>query len=257
MDAPVVVFTDVDDALLDAPRSRAAVIEADDRLARGQIALVFCSSKTRAELEAVRQDLSIFHPFICENGAGVFVPQGYFPFDVPYAREVAGYQAVEFGRPYADVIQILHRVAERLGIEVLGFSDMSVEQVAGECGMPLLRARLAKLREYGERFQIVSGTPSARGRLRKALQAAHLVCTIGVPYCYVGSPVDPDPGIGLLTALYRCARREVIPIDWRSEKPAVGINGADSLRNWVDAVIAVAAEARRRTSPSWRPAVTL
>ncbi|MBI1875973.1 MAG: hypothetical protein HYZ58_00415 [Acidobacteria bacterium] len=285
MDTPVVVFSDVDDALLDGPRSRAAVIEADERLASEQIALVFCSSKTRAELEAVRQDWGIFHPFICENGAGVFVPQRYFPFDVPYAREVAGYQAIEYGRPYADVIDILHRAANRLGIEVLGFSDMSVEQVAFECQLSLLRARLAKLREYGELFRIIDGGSSARGRLRRALHAAHLACTNSGPYDYVGSPVDPGPGIGLLTALYRRAREALITIGvgsrkddmtllkqvdvpiaiesdstWARPSPATRMPGARlaataGIAGWLEELVGIVREARRRDRARRQPIV--
>lgn len=247
MDTPAVVFTDVDNALLDGPRSRAAVIEADDCLAREQIALVFCSGKTRAELEAVRQDWGIFHPFLCEHGAGVFVPQGYFPFDVPYAREVAGYHAIEFGRPYADVIDILHRSATRLGIEVLGFSDMSVEQVASECHLSLLRARLAKLREYGELFRIIDGSSSARSRLRRTLHAAHLACTHSGPYDYVSSPVDPGPGIGLLTTLYRRTRGSLITIGLGSRKDDV------ALLQQVDVPIAIGSDSRRsRPTPVTR-----
>lgn len=251
MDIPVVVFSDVDDALLDGPRSREAVIEADDRLAREQIALVFCSSKTRAELEVVRQDCGIFHPFICENGAGVFVPEGYFPFDVPYAREVAGYHAIEFGRPYADVIDILHRTADRLGIEVLGFSDMSVEQVAAECHLSLLHARLAKLREYGEPFRIIDIRSAGRSRLRKALRAAHLACTNNGSYEYVGAPVDSGPGIGFLTALYRRARGPLITLDLGSRKRDGRLTATPGIAGWVEHISGIVCEARARETAAW------
>lgn len=232
------VFTEVDASLLTARASRDGGRALHDRCEREQIALVFCSSRTRAELEAVRQDFGLSHPFICENGAGVFVPDGYFPFEVPYARDIPGYHAVEFGRPYAEVVDILHRAAARLGIDVLGFSDMSVEQVAADCGLPLLRARLAKLREYGELFQILDAAPAAQSRLRKALQAAHLTCTLGTPYSYVGSPVDRDPGIGLLTALYRRARGGLLTIDLRP------VRAADP-DGWMEAVASAVRDVRQ------------
>ena len=70
----------------------------------------------------------------------------------------------------------MHGAAARLGIEVVGFSDMSVEDVAIECDLPLLRARLAKLREYTEPFRVVNARPSMLPRLARALRAAGLDC---------------------------------------------------------------------------------
>jgi mannosyl-3-phosphoglycerate phosphatase len=240
----VVVFADVEEGWLTTPVPRSATAELADRLAREQIAVVFCSSRTRAELEALRQDYSVYHPFICENGGGVFIPEGYFPFEIPYARRLAGYHAIELGRPYTDIVDLLRRTAARLGVAVVGFSDMSVEQVAAECRMPLLRARLAKLREYSEVFRIVNDTPSARRRLRKALQAAHLACQIETPYSHVGSPVDADPGIGLLTSMYRRARGQVVAVDHRAPKRDVRATGAGNWSEWIDGVVELGRDAR-------------
>src|SRR6185503_17372638 len=86
---PIVVFSDPDQrAVGEAARALAA-------LGRAAVSLVLCSSKTRAEVETIQQALGIHHPFVCESGAATFVPAGYFPFDVPQARDLAGYQAVE------------------------------------------------------------------------------------------------------------------------------------------------------------------
>jgi mannosyl-3-phosphoglycerate phosphatase len=172
-DRSFVMFTDVDGTLLDSrTRSCDGAAEALDLLAREQIPLVLCSSKTRAELEVVQQQLGIRDPFVCENGGGVFVPRGYFACGVPNARDIAGYEAVELGRPYGDVVDALHRIAARARVEVIGFSDMSIEDVAFECDMPLMQARLAKLREYDEPFRILDASPSAQPSLQRAARGA-------------------------------------------------------------------------------------
>src|SRR5262249_44541472 len=111
---PVVVFTDVDDSLLTPSTNRA--IDPHETLGRENITLVLCSSKTCAELEIVQQELGIRHPFICESGAAVFVPHGYFPFEVPRDRDGAGYHVIEFGMPYVHVVDVLHRTASHLGV---------------------------------------------------------------------------------------------------------------------------------------------
>ena len=65
-------------------------------------------------LELIQRALGISHPFMCENGAALVIPRGYFSFGVTDAVEVAGREVVEFGRPYADVVAALQRTASRL-----------------------------------------------------------------------------------------------------------------------------------------------
>ena len=122
--------------------------------------LVFCSARTRAQIESTRQAFGVFHPFVCESGAAAFVPERYFGSDVDNTRKVGGYQAIEFAPPYEQ--RRRHGAARRptgSSIGVMGFNDMSVEQVARECGLSLLEARLAKLREYGEPFRLSCAEP--------------------------------------------------------------------------------------------------
>lgn len=202
----VVVYSDVDRVLVDPhkpPFARAAA--ALKELAPDEMALVLCSGKTRAEIEYVQEKLGINHPFICENGGAVLIPDGYFRFDVTSSRSVPGYQAVEFGRAYSDVIEILHRTADDLRIQVVGFSDMSIEEVARECRLPMLHARLAKLREYEEPFRLLSPSSAAWSRLCKVLQGASLRCTRGEDFHRVGAPVERSVGVNLLNSLYRRA----------------------------------------------------
>lgn len=208
----------------------------------------------RAELEALRQDQGVYHPFICENGGGVYVPHAYFPFAVPDARDVAGYHVIEFGRPYSDVVEILRTTAARLRIAIVGFGDMSIDQVAVECRMPLLRARLAKLREYTELFRVVNETPTARVRLRRALHAAHLTSTIEAPYSCVGAPVDPKLGIGLLTAMYRRLHGEVITVNCLERERVLRGEVATSAE-WIEGVVATASDAREGRLEPCRVAV--
>ena len=73
-------------------------------------------------------------------------------------------------------MDFLHGAAKRAGADMIGFSDMSVEEIAADYGLPLFQARLAKRREYDEPFRIVRGGEGKRHRLFKALQAAHLGC---------------------------------------------------------------------------------
>jgi mannosyl-3-phosphoglycerate phosphatase len=204
MTARLVIFSEVDGPFHDPPAGAfaqaAGVLEA---LTRANVSLILSSRKTRAELEHIQQELGIREPFICESGAAAFIPPGCFGGDVPGARSIAGYAAVEFGKTYSDVVATLHRTARNLGIAIRGFSDMSVEDVARECQVTLLRARLAKLREYDEPFRILDPHPRSRIRLFKALESARLQCTSRGHYHHVGAPLNKYAAVNLLRTLYR------------------------------------------------------
>jgi mannosyl-3-phosphoglycerate phosphatase len=203
---PIVIFIDIGDRLPEDGDSRRDV----EALAEEHIAVVLCSSMTRAQLEAYKDELGIEHPFVCESGAAVLIPHEYFPFGVLCNRDLPGHQVIEFGRPYEEVVALLRRTAVRLNIRVIGFNDLSVERVASECGVSLSQAHLAKLREYDEPFRILDDRPDVHDRLWRALQASRLTCTYHGAYEHVGSPVDIATGVHLLTTLYRRAYGGVV-----------------------------------------------
>ena len=209
----LVVFTDLDGSLLDHESySFAPAAEALALLAAQGIPLVLCSSKTRAEIEILQQDLGVAHPFLSENGGALFLPRRYFPFLISDGRSIAGYQAIEFGLPYYQLVETLHRVASDLNIPVVGFSDMSTEEVAKDCKLPLMTARLAKLREYDEPFRILDSGLADRSRLFKALHRAGLRCTRGGRYHHLTGVTDKGLGVRTLKSLYRQAWGKVVAV---------------------------------------------
>ena len=202
MTVPIVVYADIDGAFRAADLTTSAPALTCEVLGRENLVLVLCSHMTRVELEMCRQHLGIAHPFICESGAAVLIPHGYFPFEVPCDRDLAGHHVIEFGKSYGEVVDLLHRTAKRIHIDVVGFSDMSVEQVAAACDLSLSRARLAKLREYDEPCRVIDASSGARERLLRALHAAGLTCTYRGAYDHIGAAVDKGTSVGLLTALF-------------------------------------------------------
>ncbi len=74
----IVVFTDLDGSLLDFDHySFEGARLSLERLKRHHIPVVFTTSKTRREVEVLRQEMGIDAPFIAENGAAVYIPSPY------------------------------------------------------------------------------------------------------------------------------------------------------------------------------------
>jgi mannosyl-3-phosphoglycerate phosphatase len=198
-----VVFTDLDGTLLDHDDySCNAAAWALDRLARRGVPLVLCSSKTRAEIDLVQRQLGLRHPFISENGGALFVPRGYFPFPLRGTRPVNGWDVMDFGKPYGEVVNALRRTATRLGMSVTGFCDMSAEEVADLCHLPLPYARLAKLREYDEPFRLPGTAPADRSRLFRAVREEGLRCMTGARFDHATGATDKGLGVIGLRGLY-------------------------------------------------------
>jgi len=196
-----VVFTDLDATLLDHDTYAFDAAEpALDRLRREPIPLVLCSSKTRAEIEVLRVRLSNEHPFVSENGGGVFIPRGYFPA-IGEAEERGDYMVVSIGDAYTDLVAVLDRASRASGVAVRGFSAMTAEEVAAATGLPIDDARRARQREFDEPFEIPD--PTRASALIAAVEREGKRWTRGGRFHHVTGANDKAVAVRLLTTLYR------------------------------------------------------
>jgi mannosyl-3-phosphoglycerate phosphatase len=144
----LVVFTDLDGTLLDEETYSWKAAEPALVLLRERgIPWVIVTSKTRAEVEVLRERMDNRHPFIVENGGAAFIPSGYFPFPAP--------EVLEFGTPYAVLTAALDEASLASGCRVQAFHTMNDAEVAGACGLPIEDARLARQRGYDEPFTVI------------------------------------------------------------------------------------------------------
>lgn len=149
--AHLIIVTDLDGSLLDHhDYSYTAAHEALEQIRTLGIPLILNSSKTAAELTALRQTLDNHDPFIAENGAGVLIPEGCFRHlenTLPLTDQL---RKKTFGRELQDVIQIVHRLRAEAAVDFLGFSEMSVETLIELTGLSEKNARMALDRDFTE-----------------------------------------------------------------------------------------------------------
>ncbi len=146
-----IVFTDLDGTLLNQDDySCEAARPVVERIQREGIPLIIASSKTRAEIEVIQEELAFKTPFIVENGGGIYFPGGYrgIPFKPGAEREP--YFVIRLGLAYGKIREFVARVRQRIPLH--GFGDMTVDEVARLTDLPPEKARLAKEREFSEPF---------------------------------------------------------------------------------------------------------
>jgi mannosyl-3-phosphoglycerate phosphatase len=194
----LVIFTDLDGTLLDHDtyswaEARPALLE----LRRLQVPLVFCTSKTRAEVAPLRRLLSNEHPFIVENGGGIVIPRNYFGRAAP--------AKISLGRPYSELAAALDELAQRSRVRVRGFHQLSVREIAAATGLSLGEARLAKKREFDEPFFFLGASKAGRQRFVRLARRRGLDLTTGGRFWHLFSGSDKGLAVRRLVALYRRA----------------------------------------------------
>jgi mannosyl-3-phosphoglycerate phosphatase len=196
-----VIFTDLDGTLLDRDTySWEAARPALDRLRQQGVAWVLVTSKTRAEVEFWRRCLENEHPFIVENGGAAFVPLGYFPYAVRGGKRRDAYEAFEWGTPYEELVADLQRASRMSQCRVRGFHEMTPEEVANLCDLPLKQAVLAKQREYDEPFLILD--PDRAGALAAAIEEQGRQWTRGGRFWHILGANDKALAVEALSALF-------------------------------------------------------
>jgi mannosyl-3-phosphoglycerate phosphatase family protein len=202
----LVVVTDIDDSLLE-PGARALPSEraALDFLSVRGIPLVITSSRTHAEIERVQETLRLLTPSISEHGSALFIPPGSFPSIPDHAARAVGGHVIEFGRPYHEVVDAVRATARELGMEIVGFADLTIEDAARELGVTDVEAQLAKLREYTELIRIADETDARRNHVFNALRRRGLRCWPTGRHHLVTFTRDRAESLLTLKALWRDA----------------------------------------------------
>lgn len=146
-----IIFTDLDGTLLNHDDySFDDAKKALEKIKKKNIPLIFTTSKTKVEVELLQKKLDICEPFIIENGAAIFFPKEYKDFDLSFLRDFEDYKILQLGKTYGQILNFYKEYKDEF--EMLGFSDMSVEDVSKYTGLDESLAQYAKNRDFTEPF---------------------------------------------------------------------------------------------------------
>lgn len=219
----IMVISDLDGTLLDLKTySSTAAGPALEALKKKGACLVLASSKTRAELEPIRSQLGHDGPFIVENGGALCVPTGFFRVPLEGAIPQETYEIIPFGTPYAQLRAALKEMAGTLGIQIHGFGDMTIEEVAERTGLTYHEATLAKRREYDEPF--VLGNDALIESVCREAAARGLTCTRGGRFYHLLGPNDKGTACRFLI---QCCRRQLAASQGRLYTIGIGDSAND------------------------------
>ena len=148
---PWLIFSDLDGSLLDQDSySHKAADDLLQELEKSDIPVILTTSKTRAEVVSIREELNNRHPFIIENGAAIFIPQGYFSEKPKACIEVDGFWVYCLSQARSHWLSILNKAKTIFPHSFSHFSAMKEEVIAQVTGLSYEQAQQANKREFGE-----------------------------------------------------------------------------------------------------------
>ncbi len=192
------VFTDLDGTLLDhEDYSFAAARPALERLRNRGIPLIFTTSKTRREIESLRDLLGFHDPFISENGGGVFFPASDAPW-VPGGIISPPHVFVRLGKPYGEIRRFMKTLDPSYGVR--GFGDMEATEISRLTDLSHDEALRAAAREFTEPFLLEREESLPEIEDRAALEGLR-VTRGGRFHHLIGANQDKGKAVRLVTEI--------------------------------------------------------
>lgn len=197
------IATDLDGTLLDHyTYSHSAADLTLQQLEAAGIPVILNSSKTRDEMLALRDSLHNRHPFICENGSAIFIPQGYFPQRPERARDEMGYWVLEPGATRRSILDFLHHDRDSYGAPYLNFANASAAEIVAATGLTLAQAEKANRRDYSEPL-LWQGDEQQKLAFIARANAAGFATLQGGRFLHILGQTDKGAATTLLKQIYQ------------------------------------------------------
>jgi mannosyl-3-phosphoglycerate phosphatase len=212
--ANFVIFTDLDGTLLDLKTySFEKALPALSLIRQKKIPLVICSSKTRKEIEYYRKRLGNDHPFISENGGGIYIPKGYFSFPAASGgmkiHNKADYRTIRLGAKYSDLRKVTETLRKE-GFKIKGFGDMTAKELSEIANMSVYEAEMAMERDFDEPF-VFEGDEAEMRKLFERIRSEGFNVTQGRFFHILGES-DKGKAVAILVEFYKRKLGEITTI---------------------------------------------
>lgn len=158
---PSVLYIAVDSLLPERGRNIAGFDEFTAALDHEGIPAVWLTSRSRLQFDEPRRKLGHAHPFIAEDGCGVYLPEDYFHLRPDSAGpRSAKTSTLRLGRftciPAAEALpaaaDALEFLSEETGVPIVALRSLSLRELAQNTGLPAREAELARQRDFDELF---------------------------------------------------------------------------------------------------------
>lgn len=177
-----VLYIAVDALIPEREKSVAGFDEFTAALDHEGVPAVWLTSRSRLQFDEPRRKLGHTHPFIAEDGCGVYLPEDYFhlrpdsagarPGKAPTLR-LGRFTCVPSAEALPAAADALGALSEETAVPIVTLRSLSLRELAQNTGLPARDAELARQRDFDEMF-FFAGAPDvqvkqflAEGRKRR------------------------------------------------------------------------------------------
>jgi predicted mannosyl-3-phosphoglycerate phosphatase (HAD superfamily) len=133
------------------------------------IPAVWLTNRSRLQFDEPRRKYGHAHPFIAEDGCGVYLPVDYFHLrpDAPGPRSpkkastvrLGRFTCIPFAQPLPAVAEALEALSEESAVPVVTLGSLSLRELTHNTGLPLREAELARQRDFDALFFFAGTSP--------------------------------------------------------------------------------------------------
>jgi mannosyl-3-phosphoglycerate phosphatase len=130
-------------------------------LDRSGIPCVWLTSRTRLQIDEARRKMAHTHPFIAEDGCGVYLPEDYFHLRPQAARgqaqsaktlRLGRFTCIPIAEPQPAASDALESLSAETRVSVVPLRSLPPRELAQNSGLHPREAELARQRDFDELF---------------------------------------------------------------------------------------------------------
>ena len=163
----VVLFCAVDALLPLRGKTHAGFEEFSVALDHANVPGVWVTSRSRAQMDEPIRKLGNRHPFIAEDGCGVYLPEDYFHLRPAKTVRLGRFTCIPVAEGLPAAKEALESLSEDTGVPVVTLRSLSPRELAQNLGLPAREAELARQRDFDEPFFFAGATEADIARFRE------------------------------------------------------------------------------------------
>jgi predicted mannosyl-3-phosphoglycerate phosphatase (HAD superfamily) len=202
-----IIFCAIDALLPVRGKIQAGFDEFSVALDHAGIPSVWVTSRSRLQMDEPIRKLGHHHPFIAEDGSGVYLPEGYFHLRPAKTVRLGRFTCIPIAEGLPAAAEALESLSEETGVAVVTLRSLSPRELAQNLGLPVREAEFARQRDFDAPFFFAGASEPDIARFRAEADRRHLVLRQHGVLWSLASGADLRQCIGELSKLYDRALR--------------------------------------------------
>jgi mannosyl-3-phosphoglycerate phosphatase len=155
---PAIVFCAIDSIVPVRGKSSGGFEEFGAQLDHVGLPAVWVTARCRAQMDEPRRKFGHQHPFIGEDGCGVFLPEDYFHLRPAKTVRMGRYTCIPVAETQPAASEALESLSEDTGVSVVSLRSLAPRELEQNTGLPPRDAELARQRDFDELFFFAGAT---------------------------------------------------------------------------------------------------